>query len=105
VLENLISNAIHHTPKDGQITLAMKTLDRGVEITVSNSGEGISIENIPYVFERFYQSPENRGGSGSGLGLAIVKRILELHDSTICVSSNDNGETTFRFTLPYHTES
>jgi len=105
VLENLISNAIHHTPKDGQITLAMKTLNKGVEITISNSGEKISIENIPYVFERFYQSPENRGGSGNGLGLAIVKRILELHNSDISVSSSAGGDTTFRFTLPFHTKN
>ncbi|MCW8825290.1 MAG: HAMP domain-containing histidine kinase [Gammaproteobacteria bacterium] len=101
VLENLISNAIHHTPAGGQITLTMQTGVQGVEVTISNTGEGITEENIPYVFDRFYQSPENRGGSGSGLGLAIVKRILELHGSKITVSSQ-RGLTTFRFTLPFH---
>jgi len=102
VLENLISNAIHHTPKGGHITLGMNSLDQGVEIAISNSGQGINEENIPFVFDRFYQSPENRGGTGSGLGLAIVKRILELHDSDISVRSSADGETTFRFTLPFH---
>jgi two-component system OmpR family sensor kinase len=101
VLDNLLSNAIRHTPQGGEITITMQTLERGVEISISNSGKGISAENIPYLFDRFYQSPENRGGSGSGLGLAIVRRILELHDSEISVSSA-NGNTTFRFILPFH---
>ena len=100
VLENLLGNAITHTPPQGTIRLALQAHSEGIEVCIANTGEGISAENIEHVFERFYQAPEQRGGNGAGLGLAIVKRILELHESHIQVKSDKGQETVFSFTLP-----
>ncbi len=100
VLDNLLGNALAHTPEGGHITLTLARQAEGVEVSIRNSGTGIPQEALPHVFERFYQPPEKRGGGGAGLGLAIVKRILELHGSTIRVDSIPGEETVFRFTLP-----
>ncbi len=97
VLENLIANAIEHASEGGYIRLSAETVDAGVRVTMENSGE-IAKDDLPLLFERFYQSPERRGSSGAGLGLAIVKRILELHDSEIVVTSGE-GKSRFEFTL------
>jgi signal transduction histidine kinase len=99
VLENLLGNALDHTPEDGTIHIELSTTDKGVEVSLCNSGPGIREEDLPHVFERFYQAPEKRHGRGAGLGLAIVKRILELHHSEIRVESTTEGPTCFRFTL------
>lgn len=100
VLENLLGNAITHTPTGGYITVTLEKQADGVALNIRNSGEGINQDDLPHVFERFYQSPEKRGSSGAGLGLAIVKRILELNDSTISVFSAPGKETVFSFKLP-----
>jgi two-component system OmpR family sensor kinase len=100
VLENLLGNAIDHTPEGGSIIVTLDKQDNGVAVNIRNSGEGINQDDIPHLFERFYQSPEKRGGGGAGLGLAIVKRILELHESNITVTSTPGEETTFSFNLP-----
>lgn len=99
VLENLLGNALDHTPEDGTIRIELAARDNGVQLAVCNSGKGIREEDMPHVFERFYQAPEKRHGRGAGLGLAIVKRILELHRSEIRVESATEGPTCFRFTL------
>lgn len=99
VLENLLGNALDHTPEDGTIRIELTARDNGVQLAVCNSGKGIREEDMPHLFERFYQAPEKRHGRGAGLGLAIVKRILELHRSEIRVESATEGPTCFRFTL------
>ncbi|MEW6647787.1 MAG: ATP-binding protein [Pseudomonadota bacterium] len=100
VLENLIGNALQHTPAGGVIGLDMTEQPEGVEVCVGNSGAGITAEDLPHVWERFYQAPERRHGGGAGLGLAIVKRIIELHDGALRVSSTPGEMTRFCFTLP-----
>lgn len=99
VLENLTENALKHTAEGGEVVLRVERSDSEVHVSVMNSGEGISKEDLPHVFERFYQAPEKRRARGAGLGLAIVKRIIELHGGRIRVS-NQAGGVAFCFDLP-----
>ena len=102
VLENLVRNAIRFTPSGGEVTISITERPKFVSVSVSDTGPGISDEDIPRIFDRFYRSAqgeENRSDS-SGLGLAIVKRILDLHDSRITVVSEVDAGTRFEFDLP-----
>jgi signal transduction histidine kinase len=101
VLQNLVANAIRHTPVDGRIDLQAAALGNSVRITVTDSGEGIAAEYLPRVFDRFYKVNSTRGDSspGSGLGLSIAKAITERHGGAISVTSRP-GETVFEVTLP-----
>jgi signal transduction histidine kinase len=102
VLENLIGNAITHTPEGGHVRLSV-TLDEAVAtIEVADTGIGIAQENLTHVFERFFRV-SNAGwekGAHAGLGLAITKSILDLHRSQLTVDSKLGSGTVFRFTLP-----
>jgi two-component system, OmpR family, sensor kinase len=107
VFENLIENALRHTPEGGSITVSAVFESGRVKVQVSDTGAGIQPKDIPYLFDRFYRMERSHKDSadGSGLGLAITKRILELHGSGIEVSSEVNVGTIFTFTLPiYKTE-
>jgi signal transduction histidine kinase len=106
VLENLVHNAIHFTPKGGEITLSISERPQSVAVAVSDSGPGIPEEDIPRIFDRFYRSTngEEARSDSSGLGLAIVKRILDLHDSRITVVSKIDSGTRFEFELPLYKE-
>jgi len=99
VLQNLLDNAILHTPENGQVDLSLTTIKNNVEVSVSNTGEGISTDDIHHIFDRYYTG-SSKGKTGSGLGLAIVKSILELHNSVIKVKSKLQEKTTFFFLLP-----
>jgi signal transduction histidine kinase len=100
VLENLLENALRHTPSNGQVTISVGVDSGRVAVRVSDSGPGIRQESVSSIFDRFYQQDSSRGeDGGSGLGLAIVKRILELHGSTIEVNSSKGRGTTFSFQL------
>lgn len=100
-LENLIENALAHTPPHGLIELSLAAQDGAVTIRVSDTGSGIPAADLPHIFERFYRvdKARTREASGSGLGLAIVKRIVELHASEIKVESTPESGTTFWFAL------
>ncbi len=102
VMDNLISNALRFTSKGGRVTLTAVHSDAVVRITVSDSGQGIPPESLPYVFERFYRSDAARfqQGSESGLGLAIVKGIVVAHGGTISVDSVYGEGTSFTISLP-----
>jgi len=104
VLENLLENALRFTPNGGSIVIKLETTENQVTIKVSDTGFGIPREELPFIFERFYQVNKNRSKvtQGSGLGLSISKRILELHDSDIEVNSQVNNGTTFSFRLPQY---
>ena len=100
VLENLLENSLQHTPKGGQISMEVDVDSGNVVVRVTDSGCGIPDEDVPRIFDRFYQQDKNRSGNNSaGLGLAIVKRILELHGSAINVHSKLNQGTTFSFQI------
>ncbi len=104
VLVNLIGNAIKFTPQQGSITLRarLKKDEECIEVGVSDTGIGISPENIAKVFDKFYQIGERVSTdiSGTGIGLSIAKEIVELHGGRIWVESKKEVGTTFSFTLP-----
>lgn len=99
VMQNLIDNALKFTPTAGEVILEASSVDRKVEVKVSNTGEGIAEKEIPLIFDRYYKTPVKGEGAGTGLGLAIVKNILEIHGSQIGVESKPQDRTTFYFTL------
>lgn len=102
VLTNLLSNAIQHTPKGGSVTVRTSAADGGVIVAVSDTGVGIAAEELPRIFERFYQVDKARGPRrGSGLGLAIVAEIVHAHGGTISAASAGEGQgATFSLWLP-----
>jgi len=102
VIVNLVSNALKYTPEGGQVEIQVKGTDRSIELIVKDSGKGISAEDIPYIFERFYRvdKSRNRLTGGSGLGLTIIKVIVENHKGRISVTSEIDKGTTFTVFLP-----
>jgi len=104
VFNNLISNALRHTPARGRVSVWVRRLAQGVEVTVSDTGEGIRPQDIPHIFERFYRGDaarsRQRGSSGAGLGLAIARGILHAHGGDIRVESAVGKGTQFTFQLP-----
>ncbi len=103
VVQNLLSNALRHTPPGGQITVTVERHQELLQICVRDSGEGIEAQHLPYVFDRFYRtdSSRSRERGGTGLGLAIVKAIVEAHDGEVTVASSGRGQgSTFTVRLP-----
>ena len=103
VVWNLLSNALKFTPKDGRVEIRLQRVNSHAEITVSDTGLGISSDFLPFVFDRFRQhdSTTTRSYGGLGLGLAIVRQLVELHGGTVTVVSPGIGQgTTFTVTLP-----
>ncbi|MBA2253454.1 MAG: ATP-binding protein [Nitrospirales bacterium] len=102
VLENLLDNALRHTPEGGMVTVSLSSGDLKMTVRVADSGRGISQKDLPYIFDRFYRGEDNQSetSEGAGLGLAIAKRILEIHGSRIEVVSALGAGTTFTFDLP-----
>jgi two-component system OmpR family sensor kinase/two-component system sensor histidine kinase BaeS len=103
VIRNLLSNALRHTLEGGQVTVTCKrATSQQLLITVSDTGEGISSDDLPYVFDRFYRADKSRSrtSGGSGIGLAIVKQLVEAHGGKVWVESQPHRGTTFGFTLP-----
>jgi len=99
VLQNLIDNAIRFCKDGDTINIEIKSDAREkVSVSIADTGAGISQDNLPHIFERYFKK-DDRGGS-SGLGLAIVKRIIDLHESSIEVKSVVGQGTTFNFSLP-----
>ncbi len=103
VFWNLLTNAIKFTPKEGHVEIELARVHSHLEVSVTDSGEGIAPEFLPYVFDRFRQQDASttRRHGGMGLGLAIVKQLVELHGGSIHVDSAGLGQgTTFRVMLP-----
>ncbi|WP_022792305.1 ATP-binding protein [Marinococcus halotolerans] len=101
ILTNLVHNAIRHTEAGGSITIRAVNAD-SLHMEVSDTGSGISKEDLPYVFERFYKADKarTRGKGGTGLGLAIVKNIVDAHHGAIAAESEPGEGTTFYIDLP-----
>jgi two-component system, OmpR family, phosphate regulon sensor histidine kinase PhoR len=100
-LTNLVSNAIKHTPEDGQVTLLFDVSKKNIAVIVKDTGAGIAEEHLPRIFERFYRVDKSRSREqgGTGLGLAIVKHILESHRTKAEVKSEVGRGSEFSFTL------
>jgi signal transduction histidine kinase len=100
VWNNLLSNAIKFTEDGGKITIKQITKGNKVVVSISDSGCGMSSETVKHIFDKFYQGDSSHSKEGNGLGLALLYRILQLHDSTIEVSSTLGEGTTFIVTIP-----
>jgi signal transduction histidine kinase/DNA-binding response OmpR family regulator len=100
---NLLTNAVKFTPPDGSVEIRLEKITDAVKITISDSGQGISPEFLPFVFDRFRQadSSSTRSHDGLGLGLAIVRHLAELHGGSVQAASEGKGKgATFTITLP-----
>ncbi len=111
VLNNLVSNALRYTPKGGKITMQAQRAERSsaeIEISVTDTGPGIPVEDLPWVFDRFYRADKSRArvSGGTGLGLAIVKQLVEAHggrvwaESPVNLGGSQANGTQISFTLP-----
>lgn len=104
VVLNLLQNAVQHTPERGHISVSVHAADGSGVIQVADDGDGIAVDELPHVFERFYRglgSADKPGGVG--LGLAITKAIVEAHHGKIAVASAPKQGTTFTVALPLAT--
>jgi len=102
VLGNLLSNAFKFTPHGGSVTLTIGPIDGAVRMEVRDTGAGIPAEQLPHIFEKFYQADNQASAraAGSGLGLAIAKQIVDAHGGTISCESKPGIGTAFTITLP-----
>lgn len=102
VFTNLIDNAMRHTPAAGTVTISMRKMGAYAHVSISDTGEGIPEEDLPFIFERFYKvdKARTRSKGGIGLGLSIAKNIVAKHQGDIVVSSTVGKGTTFTVMLP-----
>lgn len=105
VLTNLLSNALHHTPAGGRVSVGVEARDKEVVFSVEDTGEGVAEEHLPHLFERFYRVEKSRSRGeargGSGVGLAISKALVEAMGGRIRADSEGPGKgATFSFSLP-----
>jgi signal transduction histidine kinase len=104
VLQNLLDNAVKFTDEHGTVTITMQRDGNCVVIGLSDTGTGISKDELPHIFDRYQQADrgEKDDNRGLGLGLAIVKKILEVHGIDIEVQSKEGVGTTFTFRVPVY---
>ncbi len=103
-LQNLVANAVRHTPEGGRITLEAAPAGDVIRLTVRDSGPGIPAEHLPHIFDRFYKADvsrtDPRAKAGSGLGLSIVKAIVERHGGRVTAANAEAGGAEFSIELP-----
>ncbi|PPD58438.1 sensor histidine kinase [Dehalogenimonas etheniformans] len=102
VLRNLFANALHYSSSGSKVTVRLEQKDDGVLVSVIDTGIGISAEDLPHIFDRFYRVDRSRARAtgGSGLGLAIVKQLVEAHGGRVRVESEPGKGSKFSFSLP-----
>jgi two-component system, OmpR family, sensor histidine kinase BaeS len=102
ILRNLLTNALHYSSAGGKVTVSLEPKDEGVLVSVTDNGIGISAEDLPHIFDRFYRVDRSRTRStgGSGLGLAIVKQLVEAHGGKVWVESESGKGSRFSLLLP-----
>lgn len=104
----LIDNALKYSPAKSPITIKLGRRINTISFDITNSGRGITQQDLPYIFDRFYRADNarnTRDGASFGLGLSLAKTIIELHDGDLSVSSAPGKYTTFSFTLPIYRAS
>lgn len=99
VLSNILTNAIRFAPYSGLVLVSTRFENRLVQVSVEDNGEGISDEDIPYIFDRFYKAERSRSTEGSGLGLYIARTLVKRHGQMIRVYHSDLGGAGVLFTL------
>lgn len=103
VLGNLLDNALRHCRPHGHVDVAATLADDTLTLTVSDTGDGVAAEHLPYLFERFYRvdAARDRAHGGAGIGLSIAKALVEAHQGQIAVHSDGPGTgTAFTIRLP-----
>jgi heavy metal sensor kinase len=105
VITNLVTNAIQYNKPGGEVKVASRLQDGTAVLTVADSGQGISAEDLPHVFERFYRAEKSRSSANAGLGMAISKAIVEAHGGSIEVISQPGLGATFTLRFPTGAES
>src|SRR6266542_814628 len=107
VLVNLLDNAIKYTPEGGNISISIARRDDHAVLEVADSGLGISADDLPHVFERFYRADKARSRQmgGTGLGLSIVRSICLAHGGQVTVNSTEGRGSLFRVELPLATSN
>jgi signal transduction histidine kinase len=104
VIANVVGNAVKFTPKDGAVKVTLESAKERAVVTVVDTGEGISADFLPHVFESFRQAPTRTVKEGLGLGLSIVRRIVENHHGEVHVASAGPGQgTAVTVSLPLET--
>jgi two-component system phosphate regulon sensor histidine kinase PhoR len=103
VLINLVHNAVKFTPEGGEIVVSAELADGMLQVSIRDTGVGVTAEELPRIFERFYKSDAARRSPGSGLGLAIAKHIVQAHGGRIWAESTPGAGTTVSFTMPLAT--
>jgi signal transduction histidine kinase len=98
-LQNLLDNALVHTPQGGRITLSAHSAGGRVTFVVADTGCGIPAQYLPIVFERYFRVPGDTSQGGTGLGLAIVREIVTAHGGTVECESQPGEMTVFRMSL------
>lgn len=99
----LIDNALKYSPKNSKVRVDLRRKGKKAQLQVHNTGRGIKPEELPYIFDRFYQVDESRSNSGKtgfGLGLSLAKKIIEVHQGDLSVSSQPGKKTIFTVSLP-----
>ena len=104
VFMNLIHNAIKFTPQGGRVGVRVTSMGEDCLVRVTDTGIGISAQDLPKIFNKFYQvdSSSTRQQSGTGLGLSISRQLITAHGGEMWVNSTKEKGTTFSFTLPFH---
>jgi signal transduction histidine kinase len=100
ILSNLVSNALRYTPLGGRVALWLSVVGDKLEFHVKDTGQGISEEDLPHVFTRFFRADKARSESGSGIGLTIARYFVEAQGGQIKVESKAGEGAHFYFTLP-----
>jgi signal transduction histidine kinase len=100
MLANLLDNALNYTPHPGTVTVSVSGDENRGVIAVKDTGVGISQDELPHIFRRFYRCERSRSLPGTGLGLTLVQAIVHAHRGQIAVTSTPNVGTTFIITLP-----
>ena len=105
IIFNLITNALKHTHQGDSVRVKVGIENQELKITIADTGEGIPESSLPYLFDRYYQSPKNKYHvyEGLGIGLSLVKELVEVHGGKITVESKIEQGSTFSLTLPYMT--
>ena len=102
VVRNLVENALNHTPAGGTVTVSAETVDETIRVSVADTGPGISSDDLPQIFERFYRADRARARDrgGTGLGLTIVRQLVEAQGGRVWAESEPGQGSVFRFSIP-----